>query len=138
MNDSEPLLPSTAFLPYPASTLSPRIVPTDLSSFKSRGIAEVERSLHQQLVEMREQYVRVIDHFHWNKLVYESEMQFEPMIGHTYHLYQIRGRRVLSMIGPDEWPQPHLASLRLNADRQWELVETGPGVDPSVLFGARR
>lgn len=116
--------PSSAYLPYPVSTLSPRIVPTDLSSFKSRGISEVERDLQQKLVQLRETYLEAIDHFNWNKLVYESEISFEPVVGETYHLYESRGRRMLSMIGPDEWPMKHLASLRLNVDRQWQVVDT--------------
>ena len=85
--DSAP--PSRAFLPYPASTLSPRIVPADLSSFKSRGISEVERDFQQKLAELREQYLKAIDHFNWNKLVYEADIRFEPVVGGVYHLYQI-------------------------------------------------
>jgi hypothetical protein len=127
-------LPSRAYLPYPASTLSPRIVPTDLSSFRARGIGEVERDLRQRLAELREQYLQAIDHFNWNKLVYESEIGFEPVVGGTYHLYQVGARRILSMIGPGEWPHRHLASVRLNLDRQWQVLATGEGVDGHELF----
>ncbi len=126
---------SPAFLPYPVSTLSPPIVPNDLTSFKSRGISQVERDLQQKLQEIREMYLATIDHFNWNKLVYEAEIQFEPIIGGTYHLYEMRGRRMLSMISPDQWPQKHLATVRLNMDRQWKIVETGKGVDSKELFG---
>jgi Protein of unknown function (DUF2452) len=128
--------PSRSFLPYPASTLSPRIVPTDLSSFKARGISEVERDLQQKLVELREQYLAAIDHFNWNKLVYEAQIQFEPVVGETYHLYQAGGRRMLSMIAPDQWRMAHLATFRLNVDRQWQLVTPGEGVDPRTLFNS--
>ena len=79
--------PSQAFLPYPISTLSPPIIPNDLTSFKSRGISQVERDLQQKLKEIRETYLATIDHFNWNKLVYEADIQFEPIIGGTYHLY---------------------------------------------------
>lgn len=126
---------SQAFLPYPVSTLSPPIIPTDLTSFKTRGISEVERDLQQKLTEIRESYIRTIDHFNWNKLVYESEIRFEPIVGGTYHLYQMRERRMLSMVSPDQWPHKHLASVRLNVDRQWLVVETGPGVTTRDLFG---
>lgn len=126
--------PSRAFLPYPVSTLSPPIVPNDLTSFKSRGISEVERDLQQKLEEIREVYLRTIDHFNWNKLVYEADIQFEPIVGGTYHLYEMRGRKMLSMIAPEEWGQKHLATVRLNVDRQWKIVETGPGVDSRDLF----
>ena len=97
--------PSRAFMPYPVSTLSPPIVPTDLTSFKTRGISEVERDLQQKLTEIREQYLRAIDHFNWNKLVYEAEIRFEPIVGGVYHLYEMRDRRALSMISPDQWPK---------------------------------
>ena len=128
--------PSRAFLPYPVSTLSPPIIPTDLTSFKSRGISEVERGLQQKLTEIREQYLRAIDHFNWNKLVYEAEIRFEPVVGGIYHLYEMRGGRALSMISPDQWPHRHLATVRLNVDRQWLIVETGKGIDSRRLFGA--
>lgn len=127
---------SRAFLPYPVSTLSPPIIPNDLTSFKSRGISQVERDLQQKLLEIRETYLATIDHFNWNKLVYEADIQFEPIIGGTYHLYEMRGRKVLSMISPDQWPQKHLATVRLNMDRQWKIVTTGAGVDSREFFGS--
>ena len=123
-------------MPYPVSTLSPPIVPNDLTSFKSRGISEVERDLQQKLQEIREIYLQTIDHFNWNKLVYEADIQFEPIVGQTYHLYEMRGRRMLSMISPDQWSHKHLATVRLNVDRQWKIVETGEQVDSREMFGA--
>lgn len=127
--------PSAAFLPYPVSTLSPPIIPNDLSSFKSRGISQVERELRQKLEEIRENYLRTIDHFNWNKLVYEADIGFEPVVGETYHVYEVGGRRLLSMIGPDQWSEKLLATVRLNVDRQWKIEQTGPGVESSELFG---
>ncbi|MBK1832449.1 DUF2452 domain-containing protein [Roseibacillus ishigakijimensis] len=127
--------PSKAFLPYPASTLSPTIIPTDLSSFKSRGIARVERDLQQKLTEMREEYIATITHFNWNKLAYEADISFEPVVGEIYHLYEANGRHLLSLIEPEKWHQKHLASLRLNVDRQFELIRRGEGIDERQLFG---
>ena len=83
---------SRAFLPYPVSTLSPPIIPNDLTSFKSRGISQVERDLQQKLQEIRETYLQTID-------------------------------------------QKHLATVRLNVDRQWKIVETGAGIESRQLFG---
>jgi|TARA_B110000037_G_scaffold140677_1_gene159088 hypothetical protein len=125
---------SPAFMPYPVSTLSPKIIPTDLSSFKSRGISEVERGLQQKLTEIREEYLAAIDHFNWNKLIYEADINFEPIIGQTYHLYEVRGRKLLSMIAPDQWHHKHLATVRLNIDRQWKLEELSEDIDQKALF----
>jgi hypothetical protein len=122
-------------MPYPVSTLSPKIIPTDLSSFKSRGVSEVERELQQKLIEIRESYLQAIDHFNWNKLIYEADINFEPIIGQTYHLYTVRGRRLLSMISPDQWSHKHLATIRLNIDRQWQLEKIADDIDQSSLFG---
>ena len=36
------------------------------------------------------------------------------------------------MIGPDQWAHRHLASFRLNLDRQWELKEAS--VDTREIF----
>jgi hypothetical protein len=127
---------SAAFLPYPVSTLSPPIVPQDLSSFKSRGISEVERDLQEKLHEIREQYIATINHYNWNKLVYEALIQFEPVVGQCYHLYRTRRGNLLSMIAPDQWPQQHLATLRLQVDRQWKVECVGEGIDPVELFQA--
>lgn len=118
-----------AYLPYPSSRLGAKIVPQDLTTFKSRGVTRVERELHQQLVELREQYLAVIDSFNWNKLVYESQFSFEPTIGESYHLYEIRGRHHLSMIAPEEWNQRWIGSFRLNSDSRWEPVRISPEFD---------
>lgn len=126
---------SAAFLPYPVSTLGPPIIPNDLTSFKSRGISQVERDLRQKLEEIRELYLQTIDHYNWNKLIYEAEIQFEPVTGGVYHLYEMGGRRMLSMIAPDQWSHPHLATVRLNLDRQWKIVAIGEGIDPREIFG---
>ena len=131
---SDDSVPQTAFIPYPTSTLSPRIVPTDLSNFKSRGISQVEKDLAQKLVELREAYTAAIDHFNWNKLVYEAEIHFEPVVGEVYHLYRGRQGHQLSMISPEEWHQPFLASFRLNVDRQWQLLRVSPDTDPQMMF----
>lgn len=122
-------------MPYPVSTLSPKIIPNDLTSFKSRGVSEVERELQQKLTEIRESYLAAIDHFNWNKLIYEADINFEPIIGQTYHLYEVRGRKLLSMIGPDQWHHKHLATVRLNIDRQWKMEDLSDDVDSKVLFG---
>jgi hypothetical protein len=122
-------VPVTSFLPYPASRLAPPIVPQDLTSFKSRGVSKVERELQQELVELREAYLRVIDTFNWNKLIYEAHFGFEPVIGEVYHLYQIDGKWHLSLIEPSTWHQRWVGSFRLNADGRWEVRDLSPDFD---------
>jgi hypothetical protein len=95
----------------------------------------VERELQQKLTEIRETYLAAIDHFNWNKLIYEADINFEPIIGQTYHLYEVRSRKLLSMIAPDQWHHKHLATVRLNIDRQWKLEVISEELDQQALFG---
>ncbi|WP_395750616.1 DUF2452 domain-containing protein [Prosthecobacter sp.] len=115
-----------SFLPYPASRLAAKIVPQDLTSFKTRGVTRAERVLQQEMVEMQERYMEVIDAFNWNKLIYESHFGFEPVCGEVYHLYEVQGRHHLSMIAPEEWHQRWLGSVRLNADGRWQIEKAAP------------
>ena len=50
-DDSKSELPAkkSAFLSYPTSTLSPAIVPTDLTNFKSRGISGIQKETAQKM-----------------------------------------------------------------------------------------
>lgn len=116
--------PSASFLPYPTSTLSPRILPNDLTTFKSRGISRVQKEFQQQLKELHEHYRELVDQFNWNKLIYEAKFGFEPLVGETYHLYELRGKRTLSMIAPEQWKgKKWIGSFRLNADGQWKMED---------------
>ncbi len=129
----------SSYLPYPSSTLAPKIVPNDLTNFRSRGVSQVEKELKQQLRELKERYEKVIDEFNWNKLVYEAEFSFEPVMGDTYHLYEGRDARTrsrLSLVPPEEWPgKGWIGSFRLNVDRRWEPVEVSPDFDLRDLAG---
>lgn len=112
---------SSRYLPYPASTLSPRIMPVDLTSHKSRGIAAVQQFFQARLSEMGEEYLSLVDRFNWNKLIYEARYGFEPTVGQSYHLYQLADGHALSMIEPEKWPAKRwVGTFRLGADGQWE------------------
>jgi len=121
--------PRGNYLPYPVSRLAAKIIPQDLTNFKSRGVSRVERELQQELVELRERYLRVIDAFNWNKLLYEARFGFEPVIGEMYHLYEVEGKHHLSMIEPESWHQRWIGSFRLNADGRWQVEKISDEFD---------
>lgn len=126
---------SNAFIPYPVSTLSPPIVPNDLTTFKSRGISRVERELSLKLENIKNEYIETINHYNWNKLVYSSDYAFEPVIGSIYYLYRrTDGTFILSMISPDEWYLEYIATVRLSVERQFELQSIG-ATSEAELFG---
>ena len=63
-----------------------------------------------------------------SEMIYQSDVHFQPVIHHIYHLYQRKadGRHVLSMVAPHEWgrkkPFEHLATVRLLGDHTWEVL----------------
>jgi hypothetical protein len=116
--------PRGNYLAYPVSRLAAKIIPQDLTNFKSRGVTRVERELQQEMLEIQERYMEVIDAFNWNKLIYEAHFGFEPVIGEIYHLYEVRTKCHLSMIEPEKWHQRWVGSFRLNADGRWQVEKT--------------
>lgn len=129
--------PRGNFLHYPSSRLGAKIVPQDLTSFKTRGISKVERTLQQELVELREKYLQVIDAFNWNKIIYEAQFGFEPVIGEAYHLYEVEGKHHLSMIEPESWHQKWVGTFRLNADGRWQIEKASEDFDLRNWVGGK-
>ncbi len=126
---------SNAFIPYPVSTLSPPIVPNDLTSFKSRGISSIEKELSLKLENIKNEYIETINLYNWNKLVYSSDYSFEPVVGNIYYLYRrTDGTFTLSMISPDEWYLEYIATVRLSVERQFEVQSVG-ATSEAELFG---
>lgn len=126
---------SNAFIPYPVSTLSPPIVPNDLTNFKTTGISRVEKELRLKLENIKTEYIETINHYNWNKLVYSSDYSFEPVVGNIYYLYRrTDGTFTLSMISPDEWYLEYIATVRLSVERQFEVQSVG-ATSEAELFG---
>ena len=61
--------------------------------------------------------------------IYSSQINFEPVIGHIYFLYDRENQEtVLSMISPMEWGESlpfkeYLATIKLLSDHTWEVLE---------------
>lgn len=119
-----------SFMPYPVSRLSPKIVPSSSSSFKNHGIRQIQKQAASKMEELKEQYEQIVDEFNWNKLVYESHFNFEPVIGEIYHLYEDGKRVILSMIEPEQWPKKRfIASVKLGVGGKWKLEKKAEGFD---------
>ena len=56
------------------------IIKFDGAFWKNIGITEVQREFDDRLDDIRKKYDELQEEFYWNKLVYESEIRFEPII----------------------------------------------------------
>jgi hypothetical protein len=121
---------------FPHSVGSAVIRPEDKGKIKGRALAAMRdqtqrqmQQLYRQAQLLAEQAREIQERAEISEKIYEAEINFEPHIGHLYHLYQRpEGEHLLSMIGPDEWgrskkPGGHIASIKLLPDHTWEVQE---------------
>jgi hypothetical protein len=109
---------------YPAHVAAPKIVPTDLTTFKRNGTEKVNKVFDRRYKELLKEAETLQKSFELTQEVYDSKYKFEPIIGEIYHLYEDSdGSRTLSMIKPNEWNKKYLYSVVLNSDMTWTKIE---------------
>ena len=125
----ESLLPKDKHLmTYSASTLDPVINVTDPTEFKNRVKTKIEQKIFSRMEELKREFEKLAEEFNINKMVLESEIRIEPIVGETYHLYENKeGRNQLSILEPEDWEKSgndwqmiHISSVRLTSDGIWE------------------
>jgi len=72
--------------------------------------------------ELRKEYESLLEEYEWNKIIYESDLRFEPVVGEIYHLYQNDGKKFISLIGPGEWDKEYLGTFKFGHDLKWEKL----------------
>lgn len=134
--DPEKVAENPGLLPYAHHVGSTSIKPIDKGRVKGRAMLAMEQQtskqleqIHGQIKTLAEQAKRLQERVEVSQRIYEADMNFEPLTGHTYHLYEKEnGGYVLSMIGPNEWGRStpfksHLSNVTLMADHTWDVHE---------------
>jgi len=126
-------------LEYAHHVGSALIKPEDKGKIKGRAISAMELQTDQQLTQiyeqmqlLAEQAKKINQRKEISEKIYQAEFRFEPIINHTYHLYQNKeGGQVLSVIGPNEWGRSVRkddfvweATVKLLADHTWEILSS--------------
>ena len=104
---------------YPTNVGAPSFAPViidDTSSIKAT------KYFKTKLSEIEKEYKKLIEDYENTTLIYESDYNFEPIMGETYYLYEKIGGRFLSLIAPNEWNKKYLGSYLLTTDGKWEKV----------------
>lgn len=121
-------------LPYAHGSGSALIKPEDKGKITGRALAAMESQtdmqmaqIYQQMQLLADQAKTIQNRVEISQRIYEASISFEPLINHTYYLYQKDGDQdVLSMIAPDEWGRKNkpkfIAEVKLLADHTWEVV----------------
>jgi hypothetical protein len=147
MNETEPFInpidpdkvaQNPGLLPYAHTLGSGIIKPDDLGKIKSNALLAMEQQTSMQLKQLQDQIQVLYNQAQDIKArteistwIYQSNIRFDPLVNHIYHLYQQENESyLLSMVGPAEWGRSKkykkfIATVRLLADHTWEILEKG-------------
>ncbi len=121
-------------LPYAHNVGSALIFPDDKDRIKGQAMSAMVEQTNLQMKQIYDQMELLISQANQLKTrvalseeIYGAEMGFKPLSGHTYHLYESEGKKILSMIGPKEWAREmkyerYIASARLMGDHTWDIL----------------
>lgn len=99
------------------------ITPIDIDKWKGKVAPTFKQYFTERYAELVRQYEELVGDYHTNKMMYESAMGFEPVIGHIYYLYQRNdGSTFISLIEPEHTHWNYIGSFRFNAQYAWEKV----------------
>jgi len=134
--DEDKITENPHSLPYAHTVGSAIIFPDDKDRIKSTAMSAMVEQTNVQMKQIYDQMELLVTQANQLKTrvqisedIYNSEMGFKPLSGHTYHLYEKEdGLKVLSMIGPDEWArgckyEKYIATARLMGDHTWDVVK---------------
>ena len=124
MKKPDQVADNPALLPYASNVGAPAIRPDNIDDWKLRGVNKVNKQIETKFNELKEEYLKLVEEYQWNELVYQSKFSYEPVIGEVYHLFVGNdGNPFLSLIGPEEWNREHIGSFRLNSEQKWIKIE---------------
>ena len=111
-------------LPYGSNVGAPSIKPTDISSWKDEKVVTTNHYFSSRYDEIKKDYLKLMEEYEWNTLVYNAEFKFKPVMGKVYFLYQTDdGKLFLSLIEPNEWDKIFIGAFKLISDNRWEKID---------------
>lgn len=134
--DADKITENPHNLAYPHHAGSALVKPEDQGKIKSQGLNAMEHQTDMQLTQIYEQMQLLADQAKKlqdrkiiSERIYLAEMRFEPLINHTYYLYEDESRKnILSLIAPNQWGKNgskfnYLAHVKLLADHTWDVLD---------------
>ena len=134
--DKDKVAENPGLLPYAHHSGSALVKPEDMGRVKGMAVTAMQQQVDVQMHQLKEQMQVLAKQAKALRIraevsekIYECEMNFEPLIAKTYHLYEKKNMaRVLSLIAPAEWGRsfPYndfIATVHMLADHTWEVIE---------------
>lgn len=133
--DKDKTTDSPGLLEYAHHVGSALIRPEDKGKLKGRALSAMYEQTDLQIGQIKrqiellvEEAKKIEDRKKVSEMIYDSNIGFQPVIGHTYHLYSDEsGKNKLSMLSPEDWgrSKPNwefISSVKLLGDHTWEIL----------------
>ena len=133
--DKDKITEIPGLIEYAHNVGSALIKPEDKGKIKGRALSAMYEQTDQQLAQIKQQIDLLADQVRElekrktvSEKIYETKMGFQPIIGHTYHLYQKDdGIHVISMLSNDDWGRSkpnweYLTAVKLLGDHTWQVL----------------
>ena len=93
----------------------------DIDLFKKNKTSNLKNYYSQRFTELKDEYIRLMEDLDVNERLYNCKYNFEPIVGHTYHLYaNDNGSEFLSIISPKEWKnKSYIGSYSYDSNGRW-------------------
>lgn len=109
------------------------IQPTEEGVIKSNALSAMEQQtqmqmdqIYEQMQLLAEQAKKVQDRAQKSYKIYNAKMNFKPIVGKTYYLYEKNTQQILTILSPEEWgdKMPYdefICRATLLSDHTWEI-----------------
>ncbi|MFY0594417.1 MAG: DUF2452 domain-containing protein [Roseivirga sp.] len=130
--------PNPGTIAFPHTVGGAMIKPEDKGKIKGLAVSAMYeqtemdmKQIYDQMQLLAQQAKTIQDRIDVSERIYQAQMNFQPLISKTYHLYEMEdGGDTLSMIGPKEWGRSKpfkrfIATVKLLSDHTWDILEKG-------------
>lgn len=114
--------PIKSILPYDMQRGGQVIEVLDLGVFKNNSRNKLDNYVLAKSNSLKKEYEELVDLWDWNNYVDEFKLNFEPVIGKTYFLYE-GSTKFVSILSPTELTTvKHLGKTKLTSDGYWVKI----------------
>ena len=106
---------------YPTNLGAPTFDLPNVGLIKTESAKKMIDVFEQEKHEIINKIKKLHQEYSDSIMVWESKISFDPIVGHSYYLYNFNGVNVLSLISPEQWNKKNsfIGEFILNSDKKW-------------------
>ena len=106
---------------YPTNLGAPSFDLPKVSLVKTEASKKMLDVFESERDEIIKRIEKLYEEYNDSIMVWESKISFEPVVGHTYYLYEFNNVKTLSLISPEQWDKfdSFIGEFKLTSDRKW-------------------